>query len=237
MGRSDAIVLEVNVSNKATFVVTENFSAENLSQHIYNASRYQHDFKNYTSAFEKGFHGTIMDMRNSTWLGKAYRDVHKGEREAFLGSYGSAMTQQSWDLLGTGGYACDYPSSPWKNNSRYIIFDPQQARNHSKMFCNQDVKAHFSNEPSSMLIHPILSSHYDDSKGSYIMATRKLDGTNSTVTVAIGADPRAMVYEHQLSTFFNGSTIDAKVKSCEERFSDMIDLVCISRKWGLHDDH
>jgi hypothetical protein len=231
MSRSDAIVLEVDESSKATFVVTENFSATNLSQQTYNASRYQHDFKNYTSVFEKVLsHGTTIDMSNSTWLGNAYRDVHKKEREAFLGSYGSAMTQQSWDLRGMKGYACDYSHFSWKNNSQYTILDPQQARSHSKMFCNQHVKAHLSNDTSGMLIHPILSSHYNHSKVSYIMATSKLDGTNLTITVAIGADPGGMVYEHKLGTFFNGSTIDDKVQSCEERFSDMVDLVCISEK-------
>ena len=112
------------------------------------------------------------------------------------------------------------------NSTQFKVFDLQQARNHSKMFCHRTLKDHLSN--SSLVIHTNLQSHFSNGSMSSLVSELPLYGKNQSITVGIGSDPETMVYEHIVGIFSNGSTVDDKVRDCEAEFDKLLDNVRIS---------
>jgi len=221
MGREDIIVREFSDSGVATFVLTENFNAPNISQHFYNVTRYQFDA--YTPDFLRGrVPGLTVNLNTSAWAGHVYRDVHRKKREAFLGNYGKALTKKEWSFSVPTATTC-YDKTV-KNGTSYELVNLQQAKTFSRKFCTERF-ASFANATSDAVFYPTTDDGIGGRKSS-LMFSNSVNGTNRTVTVSMGANPTGILTEQPLSRFFDGSTWDEQINSCETTFYSIIDNVC-----------
>jgi len=218
----------------SAFYATEAFSAiTNISQLRYNKTRYQIDLN--ATKLISGLDATRMANLSTAYFAPiTINPAYPQDLYAFQAGFRTAYENNQWNFQASKASICFDP----KRNSTFQAYDPKDALEFSREFCNNRVKPVLTSTNTTNKEGTIFPLLYRDVGGrkSVFQHGWARQHSNTSISFAIAGDLFGMINEHTLNTFFQGRSLDydSQAKDCESMFKDLIDTVSSSQvNFGL----
>jgi len=218
-----------------SFYATAQFSSDDYgSQFRYNKTRYQYETN--ATAFVSGLDPSrAANITNAKWAKNNANSSRHEARETFLKEFEDAEAKMLWNWR-TSTSIMDYSScfskDEWHPNFEKVDF--KEANESSYMFCNSRIRGIFNltdYEFTEVTIYTGVKNGTkmrNGTRASSLVQSTMVSSSNRTISIAIGADNDVFINEHSIQNFFEGVTVEDRIKDCVNQFSNLLNSVSSS---------
>jgi len=146
--------------------------------------------------------------------------------DKFVADYKNASRNGLQNFHIVGSYSYFNP----KEYATFNNFDPSEALDLSREFCNKRVRSAMNPAANASSEHqyifPPILNDVGDRKSALVHSMSKA-GSNRSITFAMGLEPWFAVEQRHYRDFFEGSSNDDRVKDCDRVYKFLLDYVSV----------